>query len=145
MRISFITYTRHILSWWLKFNICVFFFLCKLVEVTHLVLHRGHFCDTETLCHLQILEWHRTDRSYTNTWRCEKIQFFFQLWNSFSFLIYSPFFLVEFGFIASFLIYNTDLSTFEFDSVQSAKKTKERMIIARTGSGFHDASVAELQ
>lgn len=59
--------------------------------------------------------------------------------------MYSPFFLVEFGFVASFPIYNTDLSTFEFDSVQSAKKTRERMIIARTGTSFHDASVAELQ
>lgn len=55
--------------------------------------------------------------------------------------MYSPFFLVEFWFVSSFLIYNADLSTFEFYSVQSARKKKERMIIARTGTSFHDASV----
>lgn len=41
--------------------------------------------------------------------------------------MYSPFFLVEFGFVASFLVYNTDLSTFVFDSIQSAKK-KESLV-----------------
>lgn len=38
--------------------------------------------------------------------------------------IYAPFFLVEFRFVASFLVYNIDLSTFIFDSIQSAKKQR---------------------
>lgn len=49
------------------------------------------------------------------------IAFFPQFQKTFFLNIYSPFFLVEFGFVACFLIYNADLSTFEFDSIQSAK------------------------
>lgn len=36
-----------------------------------------------------------------------------------------PFFLVEFRFVASFLVNNADLSTFVFDSVQAAKTQRK--------------------
>lgn len=36
-------------------HLYIFFFI-KHMETPHLVLHRGHFCDKETLCHLQISE-----------------------------------------------------------------------------------------
>lgn len=37
-------------------------------------------------------------------------------------LLYIPFLLVEFWFVATFPVYNIDLSIFIFDSIQSAKQ-----------------------
>lgn len=37
-------------------------------------------------------------------------------------LLYIPFFLVEFWFVATFSVYNIDLSIFILDSIQSAKE-----------------------